>query len=289
MKTIKNSLSDVLNRAAAALKKTGTPTPVLDAEVLLSHCLGLDRTGLYVNLQKPLSPEEIGAFEKLVVRRAAGEPVAYIVGRKEFWSLPFHVGPAVLIPRPDTEILVEEILRIAGRLGKDRLDILEIGTGSGAVSIALAGELKNARIVATDCSKEAIEVAKKNAAVNALAGRISFLQGNLFDPLCEKFDIIASNPPYLSEEEFNGLPPGVRLFEPREALLAGPEGTEFHQALIQGGRSYLRDGGWLIMEIGDRQKDRIANLFRIDGGYAEVDFTVDYAGLFRVVRARKGK
>jgi release factor glutamine methyltransferase len=283
----KNALAEVLHSAAEELRRKGFPTPRLDAEILLSHQIGMARPGLYVHFHKSLSRDEMGGFLGLIERRIQGEPVAYITGRKEFWSLLFEVGPGVLIPRPDTEVLVEEVIRIAKDLGRDNPDILEIGTGSGAVGIALAKELKDARIVATDISGKALHLAKKNAADHAVAGRIRFLQGNLFEPLSVKFDIIASNPPYISEETFRNLPPGVRMFEPKEALIAGPKGTEFHEALIKGSRNHLRDGGWLLMELGEGQKASIEFMLKETALFEEIKFTADYAGLPRVARARR--
>ncbi len=282
-----NVLSEILLSAAAAMKERGIPSARLDAEVLLSHHLGIGRPRLYTAFRDTLTDEQAEGFRGLVRRRLEGEPVAYIVGCKEFWALPIKVSPAVLIPRPDTEVLVEEVLRVAGGLGGGRLDIVEIGTGSGAVSIALAKELPDAGITATDISRAALELARENAAANAVGDRIAFVHGNLFQPLSEKFDIIAANPPYIPEEAFSHLPDGVRKFEPARALVAGPEGTEFHERLMGEGWAYLRDGGWLVMEMGDGQKERIEELFRRDGRYGELGFSTDYAGLWRVARARR--
>lgn len=283
----RNTLAEVLHRAAEKLRKKGCPTPRLDAEILLSHQTGMTRTGLYVRFHDSLEGDEMEGFLGLIERRTRGEPVAYITGRKEFWSLLFEVSLGVLIPRPDTEILVEEALRVAGDPGRKDLDILEIGTGSGAVGIALAKELKHARIVATDVSEKALHWAKKNAAAHAVADRIRYIQGNLFEPLSAKFDIIVSNPPYISEETFENLPPGVRVFEPKEALMAGPKGTEFHDALIRGSRDHLRDGGWLLMEMGDGQKAGVEVMLNDIALYEEITFTADYAGWPRVAGARR--
>jgi len=287
MMSPRSLLSQVLADAAEALTRQGLPSPRLDAEVLLCHQLNLSRPGLYVNFHQVLSAEQMEVFQNLLKRRMEAEPVAYIIGFKEFWSLPFEVSPAVLIPRPDTEILVQEVLKVSEGFVQKRLDILEIGTGSGAVSVALAKELTNAHIVATDISFKALATAKKNSAANAVRERISFRQGNLFEPLSEKFDIIASNPPYISETAFLHLPSGVREFEPREALLAGPEGTEFQEDLIRDGKKHLKGGGWLLLEIGDGQREKIDSILREDGSYEEIRFAFDYAGLLRVAIARK--
>ncbi|GAI58991.1 unnamed protein product, partial [marine sediment metagenome] len=234
----------------------------LDAEVLLSTYLNTDRSGLYVNIERLLTDEELNGFLSWVKRRQKGEPVAYITGRKEFWSLNFEVNSKVLVPRPETELLVEEVLKACSYMGERDIDILEIGTGSGAISVAIASDLKNVSIVATDISAEAIEVARRNAKKNGAAGKISFLYGNLFEPVSGKFDIIVSNPPYISEEEFENLPVEVRDFEPKKALLAGPDGTEFHYDLIRKGSRYLKYGGWFFIEIGAGQKNTVEGMLR---------------------------
>lgn len=276
-----------MHGAEEALRRKGFSTARLDAEILLSHQLGMDRTGLYVRFHDVPAEARLEGFQALVERRLGAEPVAYIIGRKEFWSLFLEVGPGVLIPRPDTEILVEEVLRAVADTGKENPDILEIGTGSGAVAIALANELAQARIVATDISGAALHLAKKNAAAHAVADRIQFLQGNLFEPLGGKFDIIASNPPYLSEEIYANLPPGVRLFEPREALVAGPKGTEFQEALIRESRDHLRKGGWILLEMGEGQDADIDRMLKAEDLYEESFMRTDYAGLPRVAGARR--
>jgi release factor glutamine methyltransferase len=282
-----NLLLEVLTDAVNALKRSGSPSPHLDAEVLLCHQLSMSRTDLYTRFHQMLSDDQADGFRRLIKRRMKAEPVAYIRGFKEFWSLPFEVSPAVLIPRPDTEILVQEVLNVSRGFGQQRPDLLEIGTGSGVVSIALAVELANVRIVATDVSCAALEIAKKNAEVHSVADRISFREGDLFEAISEKFDTIASNPPYISEAVFAQLPPGVRDYEPREALVAGPKGTEFHEALIRDGKQYLKEGGRLLMEIGDGQKDAISAIFETDGCYEDIRFSADYSGLLRVAIARR--
>jgi len=281
------TLQDVLAGAVDALKKSGIPTPRLDAEVLLSRLLDIDRTRLFVLSHTNLPALQAEEFQRLIDRRCKGEPVAYIVGFKEFWSLPFKVTPDVLIPRPETEILVEEVLGTCRAFSLDEPVILEVGTGSGAVGVALARELPGARIVATDISPAALEVAERNARLNGVRERISFLCGDLFGPISGEFDIITSNPPYIPEGEFSRLPLGVRGFEPFVALVGGPEGTEFQEALIKEAPGYLKEGGWLLMEIGDGQEKQVEGLLRAEGVYCDVGFVADYAGRLRVVRARR--
>jgi release factor glutamine methyltransferase len=282
-KDIRNVLSD----ATLALEHKGFATPRLDAEVLLSHCIKLDRLHLYAYPDKILSKKTLHRFQGLVTRRRRGEPVAYIIGQKEFWSLPFDVNGQVLIPRPETEILVEAILKTYSPRDCNPLMILEIGTGSGAISVALASELKNAQIVATDVSREALSVALENARENDVHHQISFRWGSLFDPVSEKFDIIVSNPPYISEEVLESLSPGVREFEPKLALLAGKDGTAFHREIIMQGAFYLKEKGMLFIEMGADQKNRVIEIFKESTLFDDVTFIRDYAGAERAFTARK--
>jgi release factor glutamine methyltransferase len=245
------------------------------------------RTILYSQPGKHLTEKEYEEYQQWIERRTHGEPVAYIVGKREFWSLPFEVSRHVLIPRPETEILVEEVLKICEGGGIKTPRILEIGTGCGAISVSLASELKGAHIVATDISWEAIKVAKKNAHNNVVENQISFLIGDLFQPVSGKFDIIVSNPPYISEEEYDNLPLEVREFEPKSALLAGTDGTEFHGTIIREGVLYLDMGGSLLMEMGAGQKDRIENMLKESHLYDNIAFRADYAGINRVSIARR--
>lgn len=277
-----------LNITAIDLEWRDLSNPRLDAEVLLFHCLKTDRPGLYRRPERLLTDEEISVFQSWVARRQQGEPVACIVGQKEFWSLVFEVNGQVLVPRPETELLVEEVIRVCSEMGYENPNILDIGTGSGAIGVALASELREARIVATDISRGAIEVAMRNARKNSVDGRISFRLGNLFEPvLAEKFDVIVSNPPYISEDEFPYLPLDVRGFEPELALVAGREGTSFHEAIIREGAFHLKIGGWLFMEMGAGQRDRIADVFRGSDLYDNIAFRTDYAGIERVAMARR--
>ena len=265
-----------------------TATPRLDAEVLLFHCLNTDRSGLYAYPDRLMTDEETRVFRSWTARRLRGEPVAYIIGQKEFWSLVFEVNNRVLIPRPETEILVEEIIKKCSEMGCEEPRILDIGTGSGAIAVALASELKGATIMATDISREAIEVAMRNARKNNVADRISFRQGDLFEPApAEKFDVIVSNPPYISFDEFHRLPREIIGFEPESALLAGKEGTLFHETLIREGASHLKEGGRLFMEMGAGQRNYLADIFRKSDLYDDISFKTDYAGRERVVMARR--
>jgi release factor glutamine methyltransferase len=281
------TIRQAIREAERRLGEKGSSSPGLDAEILLAFCLGVDRAALFRDMDRPLTPRDLPFFEGLVGRRLRGEPVAYIVGRKEFWSLDFKVGPGVLVPRPETEILVQVVLETAAQIGKASPRILEVGTGSGAISVALARELKSARIVSTDLSPEALKVARENAASHGVADRIFFIACNLLGPFRGAFDMILSNPPYLSESEYEGLTGEIRQFEPKGALVAGPEGTEFHRAMIRHAEGLLDNGGWLFLEIGFGQKDAVHDLIVRSGCYDSIRFTRDYAGIDRVVAVRR--
>ena len=284
MKTI----SEALYETEAVLRETGSPTPRLDAEVLLSHCLKASRLLLFTHPEQILDDKILADYGKATKRRQKGEPVSYIIGRKEFWSLPFHVNSSVLIPRPDTEIAVEEALASMAKQQKDHWNILEIGTGSGAIAIALASEQKNAHITATDISEEALNVARENALKNNAADRILFVLGDMFAPFKEeRFDMIISNPPYISCHDFPLLSEGIRHYEPHLALLAGNDGTEFHRRLIDEGLSFLNPGGWLIMEIGTEQGEAVREYFAAGAGYEKISTRRDYAGMDRVIKGRR--
>jgi release factor glutamine methyltransferase len=276
-----------LEEAVKVLRKAGIVSPRLDAEVLLCHVLHVDRTQLLMRGHSMLTDQESRCFRQWVARRELNEPVAYIVGEKEFWSLSFYVNRHVLIPRPETEILVEEVLRILPGIDHRPARILEIGVGSGAISVALAASQENMQMVATDISSEAIAVARLNAAKAGVAERIQFLVGSLFADLSGVFDVIVSNPPYISDEEFLSLPDDVRKFEPSEALLGGSEGISLHREIIGGGSQYLEAGGYLIMEIGAGQRRRLEDLLRETGSYANILCRQDYAGCDRVILARR--
>ena len=281
------NIFNVLSEAIQVLASCGCASPGLDAEVLLSACLKKDRTHFHIDREQPLTEKDLQEYRRCIERRSCGEPVAYIVGKKEFWSLPFEVNSHVLVPRPETEILVEEVLKVCSGMKTGNLIILEIGTGCGAISISLAHELKNAQIIATDISQEAIKVALRNAQINDVANQISFLSGNLFEPVSGKFDIIVSNPPYISKEEYDRLPTGVRDFEPELALLSGADGTAFHREIIKAGGIHLKPGGWSFIEIGAGQKDMVENMLNESSLYDNITFRADYAGIERVAIARR--
>ncbi len=273
--------------AAAVLAAAGIASSRLDAEVLLAGVLGTDRTGLFLNPRRELSPAEEQRFRRRVERRRHHEPVAYIVGEKEFWSLSLRVDRRVLIPRPDTEILVEEALRLLAAQGGKTPRVLEIGVGSGAVSIALAATEERLRITATDISAAAVAVARENAVRNGVAARIEFIVCSLFDGISAVFDMIVANPPYIADSEFELLPAEVRCYEPAGALRGGPAGISLHREIVAGAAGHLRPGGFLAMEIGAGQREALEELLRAAAAYDNVFCRKDYAGCDRVILARR--
>jgi release factor glutamine methyltransferase len=269
-------------------QKEGLTTPRLDAEILLAEALGTDRIGLYTHFDQPLRPDELARFKQLILRRLRREPVAYILGRKEFWSLPFKVTPHVLIPRPETELLVSEALQVLGSVNAAPR-ILEIGTGSGAISVSLAAEIEGASIVATDLSPQALSVAEENARQNGVRERIVFVEGDLFQPLRkgDPFDLVVTNPPYIPREQFPSLMPEVRDFEPRMALDGGAGGLEFFRRALPAAGGFLRPGGWFLAEMGEGQDQRVRKIAETAPDLDCFDFVKDLAGIRRVFKARK--
>jgi release factor glutamine methyltransferase len=259
----------------------GIESPRRDAELLLGSSLGLDRVGLYLHFDRPLEESELTAYRALIVRRAKREPLQYILGETEFWSLSFSVSPAVLIPRPDTEVLVEEALRLV-----DGGRILDVGTGSGVIAVALARELAEADVVALDISPAALAVAGGNARRNGVDARITFLEGDLAHLPEGPFDLIVSNPPYIPAADVDGLMPEVRDFEPRQALDGGDDGLNPYRMLATQADLCLVPGGWLLVEVGIGQAQDVQQLFAA-AGLKEVFCRDDYGGVPRVVGARR--
>ena len=272
-------------------QREGLPTPRLDAEVLLCTALRVDRVRLYTHFDQPLLSEELVRFKEMIRRRLKCEPVAYITGRREFWSLPFKVNRDVLIPRPETEILVSEALALRPSLAvkNEDLQILEIGTGSGAVSIALAKEIAAGSITATDVSEKALAVAEDNAVSNDVRERLRLLRGDLFSPLKKggQFHLILTNPPYISQEEWSDLMPEVRDFEPALALDGGRDGLDFYRRALPQISEFLFPGGWFLGEIGAGQDQKILEIAGQNPALGEFAFVPDLAGIKRVFKARK--
>jgi len=279
-------IKTLLAGAAHELVFCGSASPRLDADLLLMHLLKIDRVRLLAYPERDITDEQAAAFRGLLERRKKGEPVSYIIGQKEFWNLRFMVTPAVLIPRPETECLLEEVLRFYSPPGKN-LRIGDIGTGSGIIAIVLAGELPEARVVATDISAGALAVAGSNALLHGVAGNIAFLQADIFQGIYGDFDVICSNPPYITTEKYALLPEGIRNFEPPEALLAGQDGLSLYRKIIAEGARRLKQGGRIFMETGEDQKNAVISLLQEEGCYADIYCRSDYGGMDRVLSARK--
>ncbi len=284
-------LNEILNKAALMLKQEGIDSPRLDAEVLLSHCLGVERVALYVNSHRDLDACSIQRYFSLVERRGRGEPVAYITGVKEFMGLDFTVTPDVLIPRPETELLVEAALSdIKGRFSVSHLHkrdrepspcrIVDVGTGSGAIAVSLASYLPGAKIYAVDISPEALAVARINAERHDVTDRIVLLCGDLLTPLPGEIiggvDLIAANLPYVPSGEMPGLMPDVGLYEPHKALDGGFDGLDFYLRLIPMAESFLRPGGALLMEIAPGQAEKLSQTLRQRGQVGQGDGSLSY-------------
>jgi release factor glutamine methyltransferase len=278
----------LLNWTAGFLAQKGSETPRVDAEVLLAHVLECKRIDLYgLRFAEMTAEPARQRYRELIRKRIEGCPVAYLVGRKEFFSLEFEVSPAVLIPRPDSELVVTECLTRARPIASPR--IIDIGVGSGNLAVSLAKQLPSAQVAAVDISGDALAVARRNAEKHGVAQRISFLQSDLFAgiPTDARFDFIVSNPPYISQAELPKLPIGVRDYEPRLALDGGPDGYAVFERLISEGLRHLEPGGWLIVEIGSPQHEPARERIGALPGYDLAPTVYDYSGHPRVLVARR--
>ena len=268
----------------------GSDSPRLDAEVLLAFVRNCPRILLYTAFDEVVDGEQRQKFRELVRRRGQGEPVAYLVGIKEFFSMSLKVTPATLIPRPETEGLVVRALDVWRQefSGKAGMRVLDVGTGSGALAIALATHMKDASITATDVSQEALDIASANVSKHAFDRRIRLFQSDVLDhpDLAGSWDMIVSNPPYIREDEFEGLSDDVRLYEPREALVGGETGCEIVQRLVQQASGRLASGGWLFIEIGPSTVAAAEKSISDTPGLVGEPTLKDAAGLARIVQAR---
>jgi release factor glutamine methyltransferase len=284
---------EILNWSADCLEGHQIENPRLNAELLLGHSLNLSREGLYVRLHSQIEKEEKEVFERLIKRRISGEPLQYILGHQEFWSIDFKVDPSVLIPRPETELLVEQTLSILLEAPFKRPPfVLEIGTGSGAVAVSLAKEAGNIILVATDISGDALMLAKENAESSGVLHQIQFVHGNLFDPFRllrgrEPFDLILSNPPYIIGSEIEGLAKEVRDYEPVIALNGGEDGLDFYRKIVSQAPFYLKKGGWLLLEVGQDQGEKVSELIEKRGDFLAPQRLQDLSGIERVLKAQK--
>jgi release factor glutamine methyltransferase len=268
-------------------QRNNVPEPRTSAEVLLAHVLAEDRLFLYLNYDRPMETSELAAYRACIKRRLGGEPNQYITGLQEFWSLPLRVSPDVLIPRPETEVLVEAVLEFLDKADSN-VDIVDLGTGSGAIAIALARELPAARIVATDLSMAALHLAQENAKLNQVDERIFLVRTDMFAGILgglQKFKVIVTNPPYISHAEIAKLPPEIRDFEPHHALEGGPDGLTAIRHIIAQAPTVLSRAGALFMEIGDGQAESVSALVTDNQHYESYRIIQDYSGLDRVLVA----
>jgi release factor glutamine methyltransferase len=304
-----------LKEGMAQLRAAQIPSHTLATELLLMHGLGRDRAWIYSHPEESLDPATTQKFLALIARRAAGEPVQYLTGKQEFWGLEFEVTPAVLIPRPETEHVMEVALARLGERGlkihldtgapREKLHVADVGTGSGCLAVALAWELPHAELFATDISALALEVARRNAGRHGVAGRVHFMHCDLLTGLANAdlrsagaqhavptstqsaapFDLIVSNPPYIARDEAAQLQREVRDHEPDAALFGGPTGVEMYQRLIDQARELLRDRGILVLELGYDSAEHVRKIFDAQAAWTKVAITLDLAGIPRVLAA----
>jgi release factor glutamine methyltransferase len=289
-----------LKDGMAKLRVARVPSHTLAAELLLMHALKRDRTWLYTHPEALLETADAEEYFALIARRAAGEPTQYLTGKQEFWGLEFEVTPAVLIPRPETEHVMEVALARLGPRGlkihmdtglpRKKLRVADVGTGSGCLAVSLAFELPHAEVFATDISAPALEVAGRNATRHAVLDRIHFLQTDLLETLgrgSHSLDLIVSNPPYVASNEADQLQREVRDHEPSQALFGGPTGVEIYARLIEQAGTLLRSGGILVLELGYNSAEHVRAILTEEKGWTNVSFTNDLAGIPRVASANR--
>ncbi len=286
-------IKDLLKVSSDYLKEKQIDSPRLTAEVLLTHQLKTNRVNLYLNLEQPLTESEVSGYRELIRRRIQREPLQYITGIQEFWSLDFMVDPRVLVPRPETELLVEQAIALSKTTSEHNthpIKILDIGTGSGALAVTLANEIENAKIWATDISSEAIDLARLNAEKHGVSDRIEFRKGDLWQALKDQnltFEIIVSNPPYVSFDEYDGLQPEVRDYEPRLALDGREKGMYYIQKIIDDCQTFLTPGGWVLIEMAPMQIGTALKRIEALESFHEIIRMKDYSHQYRIVGARK--
>ncbi len=286
------TIKPLIDVTAEYFLKKGIDSPRLNAELLLTHILRCPRLDLYLRFDQPLSAAEIASYRAVVRRRAGREPLQYICGFQEFWSLDFEVSPGVLIPRPETECLVEQALAFykEGSVpGGDEPRVLDLGTGTGVLAVCIAHEIKGARVWASDISRAALDQARGNARRHGVEKRIAWVQGDLFAPFQRlengPFDLILANPPYVAEEDFSGLQPEVRDYEPRQALNGGPGGMEIARRILGRAPVFLSSGGRILVELDAEQMEEARETAVSAGAYAHMEVIHDYARRPRIFSA----
>ncbi len=275
-----------INLSTEFLKKKGIESPRVNAELLLAKILNCKRLDLYLAFDRPLNEDETNLYREFIRRRSKYEPLQYITGSVEFYGLEFNVNPSVLIPRPETEIIVEKI--IEENRDKTNLKILDVGTGSGIIAVCLAKYLPDSKVTAVDLSNDALTAAKNNAGLNAVEDKIKFYQTDIFkDEIPEsELDIIVSNPPYISNEEFPALQPELRIFEPRAALTDESDGLSFYRAIAKIGKHKLKECGKIYFEVAQYQSDKVKSILE-EAGFKNIKCQKDYLNIERVVYGEK--
>ncbi len=283
---------DKLREATEFFKLYGIEDANREAEIIVSHCIDIDRTVLYRD-NPVINKGQLEKIDKFLKRRAKREPLQYILGYVDFYGLKIKVGKGVLIPRPETELLAEEAIKAVKREALSVMRILDLCTGSGCLALALAMEFPDAKVYGTDTSENAIIYAKENAELNCI-NNVIFLEGNLFDPIAElitphsspvTFDLIVSNPPYIKRDDIKNLQLEIKDWEPVEALNGGENGLDYYKAIIPGAKGYLKEGGYLILEIGAGQSREVRRIAE-EAGFVNISLIKDYAGIERIFVAR---
>lgn len=281
------TISQAIIEGSRRLRAAGVDHDRLTAGLLLRHLIGVERTHLLTRSEEQIGADQYRDYLELVERRAAGEPLQYVTGHQEFYELDFIVTPDVLIPRPETEFLIERVMKLAEESERDSLLIVDVGTGSGCIAVTIAKLLPGARLIATDVSPAALTVAQRNAERNRVRDRIEFLEGDLLEPLAERglqgaVDILASNPPYVNQDGRQLLQREVREWEPHEALFGGADGLDFYRRLLAETAPILKPQGYLVLEIGFSQLEAISEIVS-GSGLRLCDVTRDLQGIPRVL------
>ncbi len=271
----KKTISEILNQSIDQFKKYNIENPQLNAEHIISHVLGINKSDLYLNSRDILDNEKSDLIEQLILKRTKYEPLQYILGETEFYGCKIKVNPDVLIPRPETELLVEKVLQ------EDFSSILELGTGSGAIAIALAKQMKNILIEATDISKKALNTARQNAELNNVS--INFIQSDIFENIKSKYDIIVSNPPYISKKEYDKLAFEIKDYEPEISLLAKDEGLFYYKKILANAKDCLTDKGKIYFEIAYNQAEKIKEIAK-ENGFDDINIFKDLNSFDRIMK-----
>lgn len=284
---MKRNIRQIINDTSQILEISGSLSPRLDAELLLAFVMNKDRSYFYMYPQKEIEDDIYLTFQTLIDKRKKGVPLQYIIGKQEFMGLDFLVNQDVLIPRPDTEILVENALETIKQSCQSPIRILDIGSGSGAIGVSLAYHSSNAFVSCVDISVAALKVATQNAVIHGVDDKVQFFEGDLFSPFKnEVFDMIVSNPPYIPDDTIASLQVEVSQYEPRTALAGGKDGLDFYKRIIKGAPKYLHNGGYLFLEIGYNQGKDVTDLLLIEKVYKGIEVIKDLSGNDRVVKSQ---